>query len=75
MGISTYVSLEPVWDPEQSLELIDITHEFVDFFKVGKLNHHPRERSIDWASFKREAIKKLQIYEKQYYIKDDLNKY
>jgi len=38
LGISTYVSLEPVWTAEQSLELVDMTYEFVDFFKVGKLN-------------------------------------
>ena len=36
-GIRTWVSLEPVIDPEQTLQLIRITHKFVDLFKVGKL--------------------------------------
>jgi DNA repair photolyase len=33
MGISTYVSLEPVWDPQQSLEFTTCpTADFYDFF-------------------------------------------
>ena len=35
MGVQTYVSLEPVWKTEQTLELIDRTSDFVDFYKVG----------------------------------------
>lgn len=75
LGISTYVSLEPVWIPEQSLELIDLTKDFVDFYKVGKLNYNIQEKSINWKEFKDNAIKKLDSYGKNYYIKKDLQKY
>ena len=34
-GIQTWVSMEPVLDPDQTLHLIEITHEFVDHFRVG----------------------------------------
>lgn len=59
-GISTWVSLEPVIDPMQTLHLIDLTHEYVDFYWVGKLNHTPEiERTIDWNKFRSDAIELL----------------
>lgn len=74
-GIYTWVSLEPVIDVEQTLELIDITHEFVDKYKVGKLNYRDEARSIDWASFGKQAVEKLRGYGKDYYLKNDLRMY
>ncbi len=74
-GIFTYVSLEPVWSPEETLNLIDQVYEFVDFFKVGKLNHHPQAQNVQWKEF-REAVEiKLKNYKRDYYIKKDLQKY
>jgi DNA repair photolyase len=37
-GIFTWVSLEPTIDVEASLAIVDATHEFVDLFKVGRIN-------------------------------------
>jgi DNA repair photolyase len=55
-GIKTWVALEPVIVPAQSIRLIEQTHEFVDFYLLGKLNHHPEiESKIDWAEFLGEA--------------------
>ena len=75
MGIFTYVSLEPVWDLEQSLEIIDRTHEFVDHYKVGKLNYNTRQRSIDWSKCHKDMVASLERYAKYYYIKKDLRKF
>jgi len=58
-GVPTWVSLEPVIDPDASLEIIQQTHEFVDVFKVGKMNYHPIAKEIDWAAFARDAIQLL----------------
>ncbi len=75
-GIRTWVSLEPVIDPEQSLEIIDKTYEFVDLYRVGKLNHSPDiEQGIDWANFARRAVDLIAMYGKGYYIKKDLAAY
>lgn len=74
-GISTWASLEPVIDPEQSLEIIRRTHKFVDLFKVGTLNHHPRAKEIDWYKFGHQAVKLLDELKCNYYIKDDLRKH
>jgi DNA repair photolyase len=75
MGIFTYISLEPVWFPEDALEFIELTHEFVDFYKVGKLNYHPHQKSVDWRQFKNAIVQRLNTYKKHYYIKKDLNNY
>ena len=74
-GVSTWASLEPVIDPEQSLEIIRRTHPFIDEFKVGRWNHDKRANAIDWLTFGLQAIELLERYGKRYYIKDDLKKY
>lgn len=74
-GIETWVSLEPVIDVEESLEIIRITAPWVDLFKVGKLNHDPaRECKIDWRRFGMDALSLLESLGKRYYFKDDMKK-
>jgi len=74
-GISTWVSFEPVYDPEAIYRLIQETHKFVDLYKVGKLNYHPHAKKIDWAAFGKTASEMLRDLGKQFYIKEDLKKY
>lgn len=75
-GIQTWVSLEPVIDPRQSLALIERTHESVDLYKIGKLNHDKAaEARIDWLAFGMKAIELCEKYGRPYYIKDDLAKH
>jgi len=69
-GIQTWASLEPVIDTEQTLKLIDKTHEFTDHYKVGKLNHYPS--GINWTDFGIKAIERLNRYHKEFYVKNDL---
>jgi DNA primase large subunit len=75
--IPTWVSFEPVIDPEKTLELIKRVRPYVDDLaniKIGKLNtkpHNPkevkdRESQIDWAKFYRD------VDGHGYTIKDDL---
>jgi len=75
LGIKTWVSLEPVIEPAESIEIIRQTHTFVDLFKVGLLNYHPRGKEIDWRKFLQECIATLKQYGCQYYIKKDLRRY
>jgi DNA repair photolyase len=74
-GIRTWVSLEPVIDPAQTLLLIDLTHEYVDHYAVGKLNYHPLAKTIDWAKFLKDVLEKLRTYGNSYYIKESLREY
>lgn len=75
MGIETWVSLEPVVDPEETLEIIKQTHEFVDLYKIGILNYQQPPKPIDWRVFGIEAIGQCRRYGKAYFIKSDLAKY
>jgi len=74
-GIPTWVSLEPVLDPDVALEIIRRTHTYVDLFKVGKLNYHAHAKTINWAKFAKEAVELLDSLGCKYYVKKDLLKY
>jgi len=69
-GIPTWASLEPVIDPEQTLELIRRSYTYVDEYKVGKLNYLPLE--VNWRSFCVNLAATLQDCHVHYYIKDSL---
>lgn len=64
--------MEPVLYPEQSLELIRITHPFVDEYKLGTLNYHPHAATIDWREYAQAAIELVRNSGKKLYIKQDL---
>lgn len=74
-GIETWVSLEPIIEPSESLKLIDRTYEFVDYYKIGKINNFKLPGEVDWKAFAESAIKKLDGYGKSYYIKESLREY
>jgi len=71
-GIETWVSMEPVIEPRQTFQLIKMTHEFVDIFKIGTLNYHPHAETIDWRQFGESVISILNRIGANYYIKNDL---
>lgn len=70
MGIETWVSMEPVIDPQQALNVIDHLIEYVDFWKIGKMNH--RKLDVDWVKFRKDVTKELDDYGANYYIKKEL---
>lgn len=75
-GIETWVSLEPVIDPAQTLEIIRATHQIVDTYKVGTLNYNNAVAgTTDWQNFAREVRDLLERLGKNYYLKADLRKY
>ena len=70
MAIHTWVSMEPVFDTKEALEVIPPLNEYVDFWKIGKMNH--RKLAIDWPKFRKDAIALLDSLGAKYYIKKDL---
>lgn len=76
VGIRTWVSLEPVIDPEQALAVIREALPHVDYWKVGKLNHMKEiEKKIDWPRFRNDVLRLFAEAGKNasdYYIKHDL---
>jgi DNA repair photolyase len=72
-GIRTWVSIEPVIDPGQALGLIRSLHEYVDHWKIGKINYHPEiEEKTDWFAFRRDVSTLLEFLNKDYYLKKSL---
>jgi len=74
-GIFTWVSLEPVYDIEATLEIIRATHQFIDLYKVGRINYHRLTKVIDWAEFTGRVIELLKELDARAYIKKDLQAY
>lgn len=68
-GINTWVSCEPVIDPQAVFALI-ATADYIDLFRIGKMNHHPSE--INWAEFGAKCVELCEVHGREYYIKDDL---
>lgn len=73
--IPTWASFEPVWTAEQSLELMKEAMDYIDIFKIGKLNYNPQSKNVDWKQFAHDAIKLMKDNNKNYYIKKDLRKF
>lgn len=60
-GVRTWVSMEPVIDPDQTIDLIRIVHDVADEIHVGRLNHMPEASGrIDYRAFLREARSTLE---------------
>ena len=75
-GIFTWVSLEPVIDPEQALTVIRMAHPYVNFWKVGKLNHmKEHEKTVNWGKFLYDAEQLFTKFGAKYYIKNDLRSF
>lgn len=56
LGISTWVSLEPVMNIQSAIQLIRRYGKYVDIWHIGKLNHMQPPEPIDWLQA-RERIK------------------
>lgn len=72
-GVTTWASLEPVLDPDVSLELIRRSYAFVDLFKIGKLNY--TSSKIDLYRFTSQAVSLLNDLGSRYLIKESLVPY
>lgn len=72
-GINTWVSFEPVIDPEQVYAMYELTKDFVDLYKIGKLNHYKND--TNWKLFGETMIEKCKKDGKEYLIKDALKAY
>ena len=79
-GIQTWASIEPVIIPEQSLDCIRQTMDFVDEYKVGKISsggiepYANIEHTTDWNKFLTDSVKLLRENGKRFYVKQELRK-
>lgn len=71
-GIFTWVSLEPTLDTDTSLQIVRETHEFVDFYKIGRANYLPMTKTTDWKTYTEKMVELCQSLGVKHYIKKDL---
>ena len=63
-------------DPDQALAVIRMAHPYVNFWKVGKLNHMKEyERTVDCGKFLFDTETLLTKLSAKYYIKNDLRSF
>ena len=70
-GIKTWLSCEPVLDPNSIYAAIEC-FDTVDLFAIGKINH--RSSTINWREFGHECERLCQKHGRNYIIKDSLRK-
>jgi DNA repair photolyase len=72
-NIRTWASFEPVVILDQSLNMIKKSLNYVDIYKIGKLNNYKGiDKTVDWKIFLRNTVNLLRENEKPFYIKKDL---
>lgn len=71
LGIKTWMSCEPVLDAEDICTMVQVA-DYVDLFKIGKLNYHPSD--INWKEFGNRVEGLCKAYHRNYTIKDALRK-
>jgi DNA repair photolyase len=69
LGIKTWVSIEPVLDPENAIRCLDYS-DFIDRFMIGKMNH--QRSAVPWKAFGRRAESICIQRGLNYYIKASL---
>ena len=72
LGIDTFVSLEPVIWPEDTLEIIKRIAPFTNRFKIGRWNYDKRANQIDWRKFALDTIELCEKLGVDYILKRDL---
>lgn len=71
-GVSTWASLEPVIDPDQTCQLIEESHAYVDLYRIGKLNHYKiRRYTNDWADARAQITDTLERVGAKYVFKTE----
>jgi hypothetical protein len=74
-GLRTWLSVEPVIEPDQALGVIRALRGRVDTMKIGKLNHdREREALVDWRAFGRRAAALCDEAGQFCYLKRDLTR-
>lgn len=74
-GIFTWVSLEPTLDVESSISIVRNTHQFVDLYKIGRVNYLPMTKTTDWRDYTLRMIDLCASLGVRHYIKKDLQEY
>jgi|WetSurMetagenome_2_1015567.scaffolds.fasta_scaffold01420_18 DNA repair photolyase len=73
IGITTWASIEPVLEHQESIRIIMESLPYTDHYKIGKLNH--AKSDVNWPKFLKHVVYLMRDNEKSFYIKKDLQVY
>ena len=71
-GIYTWISLEPVLYVDEVKRIIETTREYVDHYRIGRLNRHQHAKTIDWYKFAAGVTRQCLDNDIPYFIKKEL---
>lgn len=71
-GIPTWVSLEPVLYVDEVFRILNETREFVDYYRIGRLNRNAHSKTINWDRFAADVTEFCIKNRIPYYIKKEL---
>jgi len=74
LGIRTWVSFEPALDEDQIKNLFEITKDYTDLYKIGKVSGYPSNIK-DWRKFGLDIARLCKENGNEYLIKNDLKKH
>ncbi len=75
INIPTWVSLEPVIDPEQTKKIIVELQSIVTHWEIGKINHNREiEKRVNWITFREEIKELCESLSVDYHLKEGLTK-
>jgi DNA repair photolyase len=75
IGLKTWVSCEPVVDPDEAVKIIEMCWGWAGHFKIGPLNYHEHRRDIDWKAFADRLVRLSTRIPRPFYLKADLAQY
>ena len=71
--IRTWVSLEPVINPDEAFQTLAFLHRWVRHWKVGKINGWPElESKVNWVEFRERVKEFMEAVGGDYYLKKSL---
>jgi DNA repair photolyase len=81
-GIFTWISMEPIISPASSLQVVELTHKYVDHYKSGLMTVRGQrlpdgyyDNTFDWKAYVAEFIALCESYNKTWYCKHTLWEY
>ena len=74
-GIFTWVSIEPGFNADSSIAILEELSSVVDFFKIGRANYLPITTTTDWRDYTLRILDTVTRLGVQAYFKKDLQEF
>ena len=73
LGLTTWISLEPVIDVDEAIKVVKETSGYVDYYRIGAWNYNVKAKDVDYKRFVEELLMMECRY--RFMFKQSLKKY